>query len=494
MKKIGFDSQKYIQLQSTRIRERIESFGGKLYLEFGGKLFDDYHASRVLPGFQPDAKIRMLYELRDDAEIVIVVSADDIEKNKRRGDLGITYDADTLRLIDAFRDFGLYVGSVCITHFSEQPGALQFQKRLETLGMRVYRHYKIPDYPANVPLIVSDEGYGKNDYIETTRPLVVVTAPGPGSGKMATCLSQLYHEYKRGNKAGYAKFETFPLWNLPLKHPVNVAYEAATADLSDVNMIDPFHLEAYGQTTVNYNRDIEIFPVLNALFEHVWGKSPYKSPTDMGVNMVGMCITDDEACREAAKKEIIRRYYAARCQYLQGHSVKEEAEKILLLMKQLNIDDNVRPVMNAARARAQATGNPALAIELPNGEIVTGKTTDLLGPSAAVILNALKKLARIPKKAHLISPEVVEPVQELKCKYLGNHNPRLHSDEVLIALSVSAATNYNAARALSRLPKLKNCEVHSTVILPAVDDNTFRRLGVNLSCDPSYQSHKLYHK
>ena len=493
--KLGFDHDKYTQMQSERIMQRIDEFGGKLYLELGGKLFDDFHASRVLPGFKPDSKVQMLLKMKDKEEILIAVNANDIETSKIRGDLGITYDLDTLRLIDAFRSIGLYVGSVVLTRWAGQPAAVAFEQRLNSLGIKTYRHYPIEGYPTNIEHIVSDDGFGRNDYVETTRPLVLVTAPGPGSGKMATCLSQLYQENRRGIKAGYAKFETFPIWNLPLKHPVNVAYEAATADLSDVNMIDPFHLEAYGQTTVNYNRDIEIFPVLNALFEHVWGKSPYKSPTDMGVNMVGYCITDDDACREAAEKEIIRRYYTARCSFLQGHAAKEEAEKILLLMKQLNLnEDELRPVMAAARAKAETTGHPALAIELPNGEIVTGKTTDLLGPSAAVILNALKKLARIPKKAHLISPEVIEPVQDLKCKYLGNHNPRLHSDEVLVALSVSAATNYNAARALSKLPKLKNCEAHSTVILPAVDDNTFRRLGLNLTCDPSYQSHKLYHK
>jgi len=492
--KAGFDHNKYTKMQSERIIRRIDEFGGKLYLELGGKLFDDYHASRVLPGFQPDSKVQMLLKMKDKEEILIAVNANDIETSKVRGDLGITYDQDTLRLIDAFRGIGLYVGSVVLTRWAAQPAAVAFEQRLNAQGIKTYRHYPIEGYPTNIEHIVSDDGFGRNDYVETTRPLVLVTAPGPGSGKMATCLSQLYQENRRGIKAGYAKFETFPIWNLPLKHPVNVAYEAATADLSDVNMIDPFHLEAYGQTTVNYNRDIEIFPVLNALFDHVWGKSPYKSPTDMGVNMAGYCITDDEICRRAAEKEIIRRYYAARCSYLQGHAAREEAEKILLLMKQLNLNDSARPVIAAARARARATDNPALAIELPNGEIVTGKTTDLLGPSAAVILNALKKLARIPKKTHLISPEVIEPVQELKCKYLGNHNPRLHSDEVLVALSVSATYNYNAARALSKLPKLKNCEAHSTVILPAVDDNTFRRLGVTLTCDPGYQSHKLYHK
>lgn len=492
--KTGFDHEKYTRMQSERILDRIEEFGGKLYLELGGKLFDDFHASRVLPGFQPDSKMQMLLKLKEREEILIVLNADDIEKSKVRGDLGITYDADTLRLIDAFRGIGLYVGSVVLTRFAGQPAALAFEQRLNAQGIKTYRHYPIDGYPTDIEHIVSDEGFGRNDYVETSRPLVLVTAPGPGSGKMATCLSQLYQENRRGIKAGYAKFETFPIWNLPLKHPVNVAYEAATADLSDVNMIDPYHLEAYGITTVNYNRDIEIFPVLNALFEHVWGKSPYQSPTDMGVNMVGYCITDDEVCREAAKKEIVRRYYAARCAYLQGHAAKEEAEKIRLLMQQLNLDDEIRPVISAARKRAEDTGNPALAIELPNGEIITGKTTDLLGPSAAVILNALKKLGGIAKSTHLISPEVIEPVQELKCKYLGNHNPRLHSDEVLVALSVSAASNPEAAKALSMLPELKNCEAHSTVILSAVDDNTFRRLGVTLTCDPSYQTHKLYHK
>ena len=467
--KIGFDHNRYTRMQSERIIQRIDEFGGKLYLELGGKLFDDYHASRVLPGFQPDSKVQMLLKLKDREEILIVINADDIEKSKVRGDLGITYDLDTLRLIDAFRGIGLYVGSVVLTRWTGQPAAIAFEQRLNSLGIRTYRHYPIEGYPTDIDHIVSDDGFGRNDYVETTRPLVLVTAPGPGSGKMATCLSQLYQENRRGIKAGYAKFETFPIWNLPLKHPVNVAYEAATADLSDVNMIDPYHLDAYGETTVNYNRDIEIFPVLNALFEHVWGKSPYKSPTDMGVNMAGMCITDDLVCRK-------------------------EAEKIRLLMKHLNLDDSVRPVIAAARERAQDTDNPALAIELPEGEIVTGKTTDLLGPSAAVILNAVKRLGNIPKSTHLIPPEVIEPVQELKCKYLGNHNPRLHSDEVLVALSVSAASDPNAARALSMLPLLKNCEAHSTVILPAVDDNTFRRLGLNLTCDPSYQSHKLYHK
>ena len=492
--KIGFDHDKYTRMQSEHILERIEKFGGKLYLELGGKLFDDFHASRVLPGFQPDSKMQMLLRLKEQEEILIVLNADDIEKSKVRGDLGITYDADTLRLIDAFRSIGLYVGSVVLTRYASQPAAVAFEQRLNALGIRTFRHYTIEGYPSDVDHIVSDEGFGRNDYVETSRPLILVTAPGPGSGKMATCLSQVYQENRRGIRAGYAKFETFPIWNLPLKHPVNVAYEAATADLSDVNMIDPYHLEAYGETTVNYNRDIEIFPVLNALFERVWGYSPYRSPTDMGVNMVGFCISDDGVCREAAKKEILRRYYAARCSYLQGHASREEADKINLLIKNMDISDDLRPVIGAARVKAELTGQPALAIELPDGQIVTGKTTDLLGPSAAVVLNAVKALGHIDKETHLISPHVIEPVQDLKCNYLGNHNPRLHSDEVLVALSVSAATNPTAAKALTMLPHLKGCEAHSTVILPAVDDNTFRRLGLNLTCDPAYQTHKLYHK
>ena len=436
MFKIGFDNEKYLQMQSDKIRERIGQFGGKLYLEFGGKLFDDYHASRVLPGFAPDSKVKMLLQMKDSAEIVIVISADAIEKNKRRGDLGITYDLDVLRLIDAFRGIGLYVGSVCITHYHAQPAADAFQKRLETLGVKVYRHYIIPDYPSNVPLIVSDEGFGKNEYIETTRPLVVVTAPGPGSGKMATCLSQLFHENKRGVKAGYAKFETFPIWNLPLKHPVNLAYEAATTDLNDVNMIDPFHLEAYGVTTVNYNRDIEIFPVLNAIFQRIYGSSPYKSPTDMGVNMAGNCIIDDDACRRASEQEVIRRYYATACLVRQGLSEPAEIHKQELIMNQLNVSSADRPVVAAACAKAEETGQPAMALELPDGRIVTGKTSSLLGPSAALMLNALKELGGINDEMHLLSPIIIEPIQRLKVDYLGNHNPRLHSDEILIALSI----------------------------------------------------------
>jgi len=494
MTRIGFDNEKYLQLQSRKILERITLFGGKLYLEFGGKLFDDYHASRVLPGFKPDSKVRMLLQLKEQAEIVITINADDIEKSKRRGDLGITYDMDVLRLIDAFREIGLYVGSVVITQYRSQFSADQFQKRLENLGMKVYRHYPIPGYPSNVPLIVSDEGYGKNDYVETTRSLVVVTAPGPGSGKMAVCLSQLYHEHKRGAEAGYAKFETFPIWNLPLKHPVNLAYEAATTDLNDVNMIDPFYLEAYGTTAVSYNRDVEIFPVLNAIFEKIKGQSPYKSPTDMGVNMAGYCIIDDGVVCRASEQEVIRRYYNTSCAVRQGLAEKAEVYRLELLMKQLGISSKDRPVVEAALARAEETGGPAVAIQFDDGRIVTGKTSPLLGASAAALLNALKELGGIHHDIHLISPIVIEPIQVLKTNHMGNRNPRLHTDEILIALSICAATNPTAALALEQLPKLRGCEAHSSVILSRVDENVFSKLGINLTCEPQYQTKKLYHK
>ena len=490
----GFDNEKYVKLQSEHIRERISSAGNKLYLEFGGKLFDDFHASRVLPGFKPDSKIKMLMQMKDQAEILIVINASDIEKNKVRGDLGITYDSDVLRLIDAFHNIGLYVGSVVIAQFAGQSAAETFQKRLESQGIKVYLHYPIPGYPTNIPLIVSDDGYGKNQYIETTKPLVVVTAPGPGSGKMAVCLSQLYHEYKRGIKAGYSKFETFPIWNLPLKHPVNLAYEAATADLNDVNMIDPFHLETYGVTTVNYNRDVEIFPVVNAIFEKIAGESPYHSPTDMGVNMAGNCIIDDGACREASCQEIIRRYYQARCDVRMGRAEETCVHKIELLMNQAKITPENRPVIAAADALAEETGNPAAAIELPDGEIVTGKTSSLLGASAAALLNALKQLAGLPDELHLLPPLIIEPIQRLKTHGLGNHNPRLHTDEVLIALSISAATNPAADLAMQQLGRLKSCEVHSSVILAQVDDGVFKKLGMNLTCSPTHQTKKLYHK
>ena len=493
MRKIGFDNDKYLRTQTENIRSRIQQFGGKLYLEFGGKLFDDYHASRVLPGFKPDSKVQMLMQMKDDAEVLIVISANDIERNKRRGDLGITYDEDTLRLIDAFRGIGLYVGSVVITQYQNQPAADQCQKRMEMLGLRVYRHYIIPDYPANLPLIVSDEGYGRNDYIETSRSLIVVTAPGPGSGKMATCLSQLYHEHKRGISSGYAKFETFPIWNLPLTHPVNLAYEAATADLDDVNMIDPYHLEAYGEMTVNYNRDVEVFPVLNAILERIWGKSPYKSPTDMGVNMVGNCIIDDEVCRHASKLEIIRRYYSAAVSVRQGLSDPGEQRKIELIMNKCGITADYRPVIAAAMARAEETENPAMALELPDGRIVTGKTSSLLGAASACLLNALKELAGMNKELLLISPGVIEPIQHLKVEHMGNRNPRLHTDEILVALSICAVTNPMAEMAMDQLDKLRGCEAHSSVILSRVDENLFQKLGVNVTFEPRYQVKKLFH-
>lgn len=494
MKTVGFDNELYIKLQSRKIMERVEQFGGKLYMEFGGKLFDDYHASRVLPGFEPDSKVRMLLQMKDRAEIVIAINADDIERSKIRGDLGITYDQDVLRLIDAFRAIGLYVGSVVVTQYRSQEAAVHFLRRLNELGMKTYRHYPIEDYPANVPLIISDEGYGKNEYIETERQLVVVTAPGGGSGKMAVCLSQLYHEHRAGRSAGYAKYETFPIWSLPLQHPVNLAYEAATADLSDVIMIDPFHLEAHKEAAVNYNRDIEVFPILQTMFERILGSSPYKSPTDMGVNMAGFCITDDEAVSEASRQEIIRRYYDALCARRQGFGEQSAVVKTELLMNKVNTKPGDRPVVSAALERAEATGEPAVAIELRDGRVITGKTSPLLGASAAALLNALKALGNIHHSILLISPIVIEPIQHLKVNHMGNHNPRLHTDEILIALSICAATNPTAELAMEQLEKLKDCEAHSTVLLSRVDDNTFQKLGVNLTCEPRYQTKKLYHR
>ncbi len=485
--KIGFDNDKYIQMQSAHIQERIAQFGGKLYLEFGGKLYDDYHASRVLPGFRPDSKLQMLLQIKDQVEVVIAINAADIEKNKIRGDLGITYDRDVIRLIDIFRGFGLYVSSVVLTRFNDQTLAKAFQSRLETMGVKVYHHYAIEGYPANISHIVSDEGYGKNEFIETTRELVVVTAPGPGSGKLATCLSQLYHEHKRGVQAGYAKFETFPVWNLPLNHPVNLAYEAATADLSDVNMIDPFHLEAYGKTTVNYNRDVEAFPVLVAMFQRILGECPYKSPTDMGVNMVGNCVVDDAACREASQQEILRRYFAALCEQKQGKADDNQIYKLEFLMNKAGVSKNQRRVVAPALKKAEATGLPSAALELPDGRIVTGKTSNLLGACAALLLNALKELAGMDDSVHLISPTVIGPIQHLKVDHLGNRNPRLHTDEVLLALSISAATDPTAEKAMQQLSKLRGCECHSSVILSPVDEKIFKRLGVNLTCEPRYK-------
>ena len=487
MQSIAFDNELYIQSQSAHIRSRIEQFGGKLYLEFGGKLYDDNHASRVLPGFQPDSKLRMLLQLKDKVEMVIAINSADIEKNKVRGDLGITYDRDVIRLIDVFRSFGLYVSSVVLTRFNDKDITRAFQARLESMGVKVYHHYDIVGYPSNITHIVSDAGYGRNDFIETTRELVVVTAPGPGSGKLATCMSQLYHEHKRGVQAGYAKFETFPVWNLPLNHPVNLAYEAATADLSDVNMIDPFHLEAYGETTVNYNRDVEAFPVLVTMFERILGQCPYKSPTDMGVNMVGNCIVDDGATCEASRQEIVRRYFNILCDEKQGKAGSAEVLKMELLMKKAGVTEDARKVVAVALDKAEQTGKPAAAMELPDGRIVTGKTSALLGASAALLLNALKALGDIPDEMHLISPKVIDPIQHLKVDHFGNRNPRLHTDEVLIALSISAATDPTAEKAMEQLGKLRGSQVHSSVILSPVDEKTFKRLGVNLTCQPRFK-------
>ena len=492
--KIGFDNDKYLAMQSEHIRERIQKFDNKLYLEFGGKLFDDYHASRVLPGFQPDSKLQMLLQLKDQAEIVIVISAEDIVSSKIRGDYGITYDLDVLRLIDAFQGVGLYVGSVCVTKYTAAPEVEAFEKRLNDLGIRTFRHYKIAGYPNDVAHIVSDEGYGRNDYIETERPLVVITAPGPGSGKMATCLSQLYHEYKRGVKAGYAKFETFPIWNIPLKHPVNLAYEAATADLNDVNMIDPFHLEAYGVTTVNYNRDIEIFPVVNAMFELIAGKSPYKSPTDMGVNMVGFAITDDDACRDASKMEIVRRYFTAVENVRRTGVGDEQVDRLKIIMKKAGIDKNYSPARSAALTREQLTGGPVGAMVMPDGSVVTGKTSTRLGAASSLIMNALKHVSGVDLELEVISDEAIEPISKLKTHFLGSKNPRLHTDETLMALSITSATSETAARVLSGLEQLRGCDAFFSVIISPTDETVLRKLGINVCCEPKFERRGFFHR
>ncbi len=480
----GFDNDKYIRIQSQRIRERIAQFGDKLYMEFGGKLYDDFHAARVLPGFEPDSKLRMLMEMKDDAEIILVISAIDIEKNKVRSDLGITYDVDLLRLREEFNSRGLSADSVVITHFNGQSSSLSYRSRLERMGIRVYFHYTIEGYPNNVSLIDSDEGFGRNDHVVTTKPLVVVTAPGPGSGKMAVCLSQIYQDGRVGIKAGYAKFETFPVWNLPLKHPVNIAYESATADLNDVNMIDPFHLEAYGKMAVNYNRDIEIFPVLNALFEDIYGENPYKSPTDMGVNMVGFCLSDEEACIEAARQEIVRRYYDYLCEFASGSGTDEEVAKVRLNMKQAGITTDWRRCTVAARERRERSGVASAAIELQDGTMISAETSPLLGPSAALILNAIKHLAGIPHEVKLISQRMIAPIQKTKVSFLHGHNPRLHTDEVLVAISMMSTMDENCEKALEVLPLLAGCQMHCTVMLSEVDRKVFKKLGVSVTCDP----------
>ena len=492
--RIGFDNDKYISLQAEKIRERIGQFGGKLYPEFGGKLFDDYHASRVLPGFEPDSKIRMLESLADDVEAIIVINADNIENAKRRSDIGITYEEDALRLMDSFRARGLLVGGICITHFTGQPHAEAFRRRLESMGVSVWRHYLIDGYPSDVDHIVSDEGFGKNDYIETTHPLVVVTAPGPGSGKLATCLSQLYHENKRGVQAGYAKYETFPVWNLPLKHPVNLAYEAATADLDDRNIIDPWHLEAYGDVTVNYNRDVETFPVLKAMMEKIAGESPYQSPTDMGVNMVGLCISDDDACQEAAKNEIVRRWFAAAEGLRRTGEGKEALDKIELLMNQAGVGANDLKARSAALLKEEITGAPVGAIMLPDGEVVTGKTSTNLGAAACTLINALKAMAGVDPDADVISDEAIEPICKLKTNVLESNNPRLHSDETIIALAISSATNETAKKVLDCVENLRGCDAFFSVIISETDEQFYKRLGMNICCEPKYELHRYYHK
>ncbi len=490
----GFDNERYITRQAEHIKERIDRFDGKLYLEFGGKLFDDYHASRVLPGFEPDSKIHMLQSMSDDVEIVIAINANDIEKSKVRGDLGITYDEDVLRLMDIFRSMGFMVGSVVITRYENQPDADAFRRRITDMGITSYLHYPIAGYPHDIDHIVSEEGFGKNEFIETSRPLVVVTAPGPGSGKMATCLSQLYHEFKRGVVAGYAKYETFPVWNLPLTHPVNIAYEAATADLDDNNIIDPFHLEAYGTTTVNYNRDVDIFPVLRSTMERIMGECPYKSPTDMGVNMVGHAIVDDEVCRQAGEAEIVRRYFSAATELKRSGAGQRALDKIEILMNQANITTNLSPARSACLLKSEMTGGPAGAMVLPNGSVVTGKTGNLLGAASALLMNALKGVSDVEDDVDVISDDVLEPICHLKSEHLGNENPRLHSDETLLALSVSSASNPLAERLIDNADKLKGCDAYFSVIISSTDEKLYRTLGMNVCCEPKFESHRYYHK
>ena len=494
MQQIGFDNDKYLKMQSEHIQHRIAQFDNKLYLELGGKLFDDYHASRVLPGFKPDSKINMLLKLKEQAEIVIVINAADIEKSKVRGDLGITYDADVLRLIDAFRGVGLFVGSVVIAQYAAQPMADKFRNMLDKLGVPVYLHYPIEGYPNNIPLIVSEEGFGKNEYVETSRPLVIVTAPGPGSGKMATCLSQLYHEHKHGTAAGYAKFETFPVWNLPLTHPVNIAYEAATADLDDANIIDSFHLEAYNKTTVNYNRDVEAFPVVRALMEKILGKSPYQSPTDMGVNMVGFAITDDDACRDASKMEIVRRYFTAVENVRRTGVGDEQVDRLKIIMKKAGIDKNYSPARSAALTREQLTGGPVGAMVMPDGSVVTGKTSTRLGAASSLIMNALKHVSGVDLELEVISDEAIEPISKLKTHFLGSKNPRLHTDETLMALSITSATSETAARVLSGLEQLRGCDAFFSVIISPTDETVLRKLGINVCCEPKFERRGFFHR
>lgn len=490
---IGFDNERYIKLQSERIWDRIKGVGGKLYLEFGGKLFDDYHASRVLPGFAPDSKIRMLMQFGDLAEAIIVINAEDIVKNKIRRDINIAYDMEVFRLVDSFTDRGVHVCGLVISQYSAQEAADNFIEKAQSFGLRVYRHYRIAGYPADMFKIVSEDGFGRNEYVKTTKPLVIVSAPGPGSGKMAVCLSQLYHEHRMGKSAGYAKFETFPVWNLPLNDPVNIAYEAATADLSDANMIDPFHLEAYGTTTVNYNRDVEIFPILNSMLVKIFGESPYRSPTDMGVNMAGDCITDPDVIRKAANAEIIRRYFSSQRLKREGHSCDDLVFKFNILMERACIVPEDRAVVKVIRDHMKDSRRPMVAAELPDGTLVTGKESSLLSASSALILNALKILANIEDSVNLITPEVIRSMQRLKVDYLGFGNPRLNINEMLVALSIAANEEPNAERAMSALPRLKGSDVHASYIISNINEVSYIKLGMYLSCEPEYLNKRLFH-
>ena len=489
----GFDNEKYLELQETRIKERIAQFGGKLYLEFGGKLFDDYHASRVLPGFEPDSKFRLLKNLREDVEIIIAINAGHIEKNKARGDLGITYDEDVLRLADVVRGEGFRIAAVVLTQYAGQPAADAFRQRLAALGIPCKLHYPIEGYPHDVDLIVSPEGYGRNEFVETTRPLVVVTAPGPGSGKLATCLSQLYHEHEHGVEAGYAKFETFPVWNLPLSHPVNIAYEAATVDLDDANIIDSFHLDAYGETTVNYNRDVEAFPVVKALMQKILGESPYQSPTDMGVNMVGFAISDDDACRDASRAEIVRRYFTAAETVKRTGSGAEQVSRLQAIMQKAGIDKNYLPTRQAALEREKETGGPVGALILADGRVVTGKTSERLGAASSLLMNALKTVTGVDIEQNVIDDAAINPICHLKTEHLANRNHRLHSDETLIALSITSGTSETAKRVIGGLPDLAGCDAFFSVIISATDERVYRKLGINVCCEPKFERHTFYH-
>lgn len=492
MNKTCFDNELYLKLQSENINKRIKKFNNKLYLELGGKIFDDLHAARVLPGFDPNIKIKLLQKMKDKVEIVLCISANDIEKNRIRADLGLNYADEVLRLVDNMRELNLYVSSFVITLFKGQSSAQKFAQKLEQRGEKVYFHHYTKGYPNDVETIVSDEGYGANPYIETTRPLVVVTAPGPSSGKLATCLSQLYHEYKRGVKAGYAKFETFPVWNLPLKHPVNIAYEAATADLNDVNQIDPFHFNAYGTLAINYNRDIAVFPILQNILHKITGKEVYKSPTDMGVNMLKDAITDDKLAQLSAKKEILRRYYRAECDYKKGQITFDNLERNKSLVSEVGVKDDIFKVIGVARQTAKDYGYPTVALELPDGKVVTGKSKKVITASGAVILNALRTLAGLGDDYDIITDDILLPIVSYRTNILKSHCTLLTVDDILVALSICSAKNEKAKKALDCLPQLHGCEAHATYILPSSEETTLKKLGINITCDPVFTSNNLF--